>query len=96
MQDNKYGYSASDYFTILYGDSLKINSSDSLTNISAGLKEGKKLYKAKCQKCHQLHKPREYKLEQWKENLDEMKDKAELTKNEYELILTYLSANCKK
>jgi len=92
VQDNGNGYSASGF----YFDSLKTASSDSLNSIAAGLKEGKKLYKAKCNKCHELYKPKDYKVEEWKENLNEMKDKAELNKDEYEVILGYLSANCKK
>lgn len=60
------------------------------------LSEGKQLYEKKCQKCHTLYLPKDYRLKQWKENLNEMKEKAELTSNEYKLILGYLSENCKK
>lgn len=84
-------------------DSIHVNSQDSLVKIADSLllvrkqlAEGKALYEKKCQKCHRLYLPKEYKLKQWKENLDEMKEKAELTKNEYKLILGYLSENCKK
>jgi hypothetical protein len=106
MQISETGYSASGY--VYYNDSLQrndsiygnakdslINRGDSLLAIQENLKQGAGLYEKKCQKCHELYIPGDYTLRQWKENLDEMKDKAELTKGEYKLILGYLSANCK-
>jgi hypothetical protein len=99
----KNGYSASGVYNIYpndstfsdAGDSLVIPG-DSLLAKQEKLAGGKVLYEKKCQKCHELYSPNEYKLNEWKENLDEMKEKAELTKGEYKLILAYLSANCKK
>lgn len=80
----------------LYSDStLSIPDSAAIVQ-QQQLAEGNELYRKKCQKCHELYKPKEFRLKQWKENLDEMKEKAELTKNEYKLILGYLSENCKK
>lgn len=67
------------------------NSSDSLN-----LVKGEKLYKSKCGKCHALWNPKDYKLKTWKRNLDEMKEKAELNAEEFDLIFAYLRANCKK
>gem|GEM_PF-4511835 len=64
--------------------------------IIARLQEGKQLYKKKCSTCHTLYKPKEFKLNVWKENLEEMKVKADLSKDEYKLIFDYLAANCKK
>lgn len=99
------GYTAQNFFAQNFfgADSLftktdsVITSADSLAVIlKRELAEGKGLYEKKCQKCHKLHKPKEFTLKLWKENLDEMKDKAELTKSEYKLILKYLSENCKK
>jgi hypothetical protein len=63
---------------------------------SVKLADGKKLYQSKCKKCHALYDPKDYKLRVWKENLDEMKYKAELKNEEYEKILLYLKENCKK
>jgi mono/diheme cytochrome c family protein len=76
-------------------DSL-IEPSDSLLAVQEKIAEGKNLYKGKCGRCHELHDPKEYKLKSWKDNLVEMKDKAELTKKEYDKILAYLAANCRK
>lgn len=76
--------------------------SDSSVNIAADsskiheLAEGKKLYEIKCVKCHTLYNPKDYRLKTWKENLKEMRVKADLKKEEYSLILQYLSENCKK
>ena len=91
----------SDTANYFYNDSLKTSDSLIVTNDSLELKkiklaEGKLLYEKECQKAHMLYEPKDYKLKQWKENLIEMKEKAELNKDEYSLILGYLSANCKK
>jgi cytochrome c5 len=100
MQASQNGYSASGF---LFNDSTIVNVNDSILSPSDSilvvkriLTEGKRLYEKKCQRCHELHSPKDYRLNKWKENLDEMKDKAELTKGEYRLILGYLEANCKK
>jgi cytochrome c5 len=84
----------------IYSDSLNftadsLQSADSV-KVKMEIDEGKKLYKAKCKGCHALYSPKDFKLKKWKENLKEMKFKAKLTNNEYELILKYLSVNCKK
>lgn len=81
--------------TLKTSDSVKVTT-DSLEQKKIKLAEGKQLYEKKCQKCHMLYEPKDYKLKQWKENLIEMKEKAELNKDEYSLILGYLSINCKK
>lgn len=91
----------SDTANYFFADSHKISDSLKSVNDSLELKkiklaEGKLLYEKKCQKCHMLYEPKDYKLKQWKENLVEMKEKAELNKEEYSLILGYLSVNCKK
>jgi cytochrome c5 len=78
------------------GDSIVTSASDSLLAVQEQLKQGKTLYKKKCQRCHELYSPKDYKLDIWKENLEEMKHKAELTTTEYNLILGYLAANCRK
>lgn len=81
--------------SLISGDSVTATI-DSLELKKNKLSEGKQLYEKKCQKCHMLYEPKDYKLKQWKENLKEMKEKAELNKDEYILILGYLSVNCKK
>ncbi len=97
MQNSLNGHSASGFYHAdsVITDSLQ-SSADSLTVYMEQLNEGRKLYKKKCQRCHELHNPKDYRLNKWKENLDEMKDKAELTSLEYKLILNYLAANCRK
>ena len=72
------------------------DSTNSLIPDSIKLADGKKLYKSKCSRCHTLYKPKDYRLELWKENLDDMKIKAVLSNEEYELILAYLKKYCKK
>lgn len=103
IQLSRNGYSEFFSYTADVHDSSYLKSNDSLINqpdsLNAAmeeLKQGRILYEKKCQKCHKLHNPKDYRLGKWKENLREMKDKAELTKGEYKLILGYLAANCKK
>ncbi len=91
----------SDTANNIYTDSLQTQDTidsgkDSLQIIQFKLQQGKLLYEKKCQKCHMLYEPRDYRLKQWKENLVEMKEKAGINKDEYILILGYLSANCRK
>lgn len=78
-----------------YIDSISSGNNDS-REVVEELNKGKELYKQKCKTCHTLYKPRDFKLRVWKENLEEMRFKAGLTNNEYDLILNYLSKNCKK
>ena len=83
------------YRESLLPDTLKTNTPDS-TNFAEKLIPGKILYEGKCQKCHTLYEPADFKLKEWKVNLKEMRVKAGLSRNEYNLILSYLSANCRK
>jgi hypothetical protein len=76
---------------ILLKDSVNSQISDSLRLI-----DGRKLYKKRCHKCHALYSPKDYKLQKWKENLDEMKKKAALSDDEYDLIYLYLKTYSKK
>ena len=83
----------------IYQDSTLSSSADSLLILeerNMKMAEGRKLYEAKCQKCHVLYEPGQFRLKKWVRNLEEMKHKAELMKDEYDLILEYLSSNCKK
>ena len=78
----------------LKADTLKTVNPDSVN--AEDIAKGKTLYRAKCQKCHTLYDPKDFTLKVWKKNLKEMKFKAELTKEEYNFILLYLSENSKK
>ena len=84
-----------DMRTIYFTDSIKTWGNDSLKK-EDDLVRGKMLYEKKCQKCHGLYDPSDFKLKIWKENLREMRQKAELSNEEYNLILGYLSKNCEK
>jgi hypothetical protein len=77
-----------------YSDSLQ-KSTDSVDRVSI-LKTGKELYGEKCKKCHTLYKPKDFSVKVWKENLDEMKEKAGLSDSDYYYIYEYLSENAKK
>lgn len=75
------------------------NSNDSLEarkEKEVRLIKGKELYESKCQKCHSLYEPSDFRLKKWTKNLSEMRHKAELSPEQYDLILGYLTENCKK
>jgi len=78
-----------------YIESISSVYNDSLEAVEE-LNKGKELYRQKCKTCHSLYKPKDFKLNVWKKNLEEMRIKAGLTNNEYDLILNYLSKNCRK
>ncbi len=76
-------------------DSLMVNN-DSLLIVKQNLAEGKKLYEKKCGRCHALHEPDEFSQKKWKRNLNEMREKAGLSKEQYSLILGYLYSKSRK
>ena len=51
---------------------------------------GKELFEKKCFRCHSTLKPTSYSLEDWPGLLNSMRDKAALTKKEYDEILEYI------
>ncbi len=78
-----------------YNDSLSVIQ-DSLIAVQQKLDEGKRIYEKKCGRCHTLYKPYEYRQKDWKKNVNEMKEKAEISKEEQSLILGYLYSKSKK
>jgi cytochrome c5 len=60
------------------------------------LKESKMLYEANCAKCHQLFAPTNRNEQGWREIVPPMAEKARITADEKEKILTYLIAMSKK
>ena len=62
----------------------------------ARLHEGRALYVAKCGSCHTLKLPSEHSPPVWRENLDEMQDRARITDAEKELMFEYLAAGSKQ
>ncbi|MSR65352.1 MAG: hypothetical protein EXS18_06180 [Verrucomicrobiae bacterium] len=51
---------------------------------------GKKLYVAKCARCHKFHDPSAYDDEKWTEWMEKMRKKARLSNEQHELIFRYL------
>jgi hypothetical protein len=78
----------------LKADTLKTFNQDSVNAVN--IAKGKTLYRGKCQKCHTLYNPKDFTIKVWKKNLKEMKFKAELNKEEYDLIMQYLTENAGK
>ncbi len=71
--------------------------SDVRDNVTLGeLTNGRALYVSKCGGCHTLKLPSEYSATVWKENLDEMQERARISDNEKSDILKYLYAGAKK
>lgn len=54
------------------------------------LNRGRQLYIDNCGSCHQLHLPKEFSEPVWRNNLDSMSQKANISGEEKQLILDYL------
>ena len=54
------------------------------------LLQGRKLYVARCNGCHNLYLPSQFTADKWQKNLDEMQENAKITQEEKELIYNYL------
>ena len=59
---------------------------------AGGAEEAKKLYVAKCAKCHKLYDPAGYGDEQWAGWMEKMRRKARLSPEQYDLLLRYLAS----
>lgn len=55
------------------------------------LKKGRQLYVNKCSSCHTLFLPEKFNRAQWTEAVNHMQQKAQITDEEKELIIDYLS-----
>jgi hypothetical protein len=53
-------------------------------------KTARKLYHAKCAKCHKLYDPLEYNAEEWQTWMGKMTRKAKLKPDQAELVSRYL------
>jgi hypothetical protein len=54
------------------------------------LKDGRKLYVAKCARCHKFYDPAKYSEADWKRWMDKMSKKAKLKEDQKELLSRYL------
>ena len=53
-------------------------------------KDAKKLYIAKCAKCHKFYDPTRYDQAEWHEWMQKMREKSKLKVNQFELLSRYL------
>lgn len=61
-------------------------------NLSAlDLKRGRKLYVAKCAKCHRFYDPTDYTDEEWEKWMASMSEKSKLKPDQEELLSRYLA-----
>lgn len=51
--------------------------------------EAKRLYTAKCAKCHRFYDPKEYGDDKWEHWMGKMKKKARLDDEQYRLVRAY-------
>jgi nitrate/TMAO reductase-like tetraheme cytochrome c subunit len=56
---------------------------------AAELKEAKRLYVAKCAKCHEFYAPAAYPVAEWKVWMDKMGKKSKLTTEQTDLLKRY-------
>ena len=60
------------------------------------LSAGRTLYVAKCSGCHSLPQPSLYSGDEWKTKLDEMAERAKLSRGETEQVYQFLFATAKQ
>lgn len=60
------------------------------------LKNGMKIYRMKCGKCHYLYKPEKYSFDKWNQLMPVMAKKSNLSETEEKLILKYVLTKSKK
>ena len=60
------------------------------------LKKGADLFNLHCGKCHELPKPADFTIEDWKPIMAAMAPKAKLNAEETTWVLAYVNANAKK
>jgi hypothetical protein len=51
---------------------------------------GRKIYYAKCAKCHKFYDPKQYSDEEWNMWMEKMKKKAKLSDEQERMLLTYI------
>lgn len=56
---------------------------------------GKKIFEAKCGRCHALKNPSDYTSQEWRPIMNRMADKAKLTTDEKTQVLTYVMQEAK-
>lgn len=54
------------------------------------LQQGHKLYINKCGSCHFLYRPYQYSEQEWMKFIPDMREKARLTQDEFDLIVRYV------
>lgn len=57
--------------------------------------KGQAITTANCGKCHELHQPGEFTIKRWNKILPEMCHKAELSKEDAELVRAWIITNAK-
>ena len=60
------------------------------------LKKGADLFNLRCGRCHDLPKPSDFTVEDWKPIMASMAPKAKLNAEETNWVLAYVNANAKK
>ncbi|TDX84522.1 hypothetical protein [Epilithonimonas xixisoli] len=60
------------------------------------LKKGEDLFNLRCGRCHDLPKPSDFTVEDWKPIMASMAPKAKLNAEETNWVLAYVNANAKK
>jgi hypothetical protein len=62
----------------------------------SGPEAGRKLYVAKCAKCHKLYDPAEYSDAEWSKWMAKMTKKARLTPEQGSVLVDYINENLRK
>ena len=67
-----------------------------VTASAAVLEQGKSLYSAKCQKCHELFAPSKFNAIEWRKYVNIMAPKAGISDAEREAVFAFVASGAKK
>ena len=69
---------------------LPAGAADSPSPASNNMEAGRKLYTAKCARCHKFYNPANYSDDKWREWMDKMSKKAKLKPEQKDVLSEYL------
>ena len=78
--------------TVALAGVLPARAADSQSPAPNVMEAGRKLYTAKCARCHKFYDPAKYSDAKWREWMDKMSKKAKLKPEQKEILSEYLES----
>ena len=68
---------------------VRVLGDDTIALSSKQLNDAKRLYNAKCSRCHKFYNPSSYDDSEWHEWMEKMRKKSKLKSEQYDLLTRY-------